>query len=230
MEQTVNYIVAIYGGKRRYYNNTPIDLFIDTHISFLKKLPKYINHVTFVFNKSDNPIETELISKCEEFIQTSTYDGCVIVRDNICGSYGAWNEALIKLHKKSTHSFLIEDDYIPVDNNFLEYFLKKDGDNISFVASYSNNNHAAISNGLINNMRISETLDNHGVLFILIEDNEYGGGLYHTQYQYLQNIKGNITDITDIGYTVFYTPEKNINYTDDKLTKLIEPILVEYEK
>jgi hypothetical protein len=229
MEQSVNYIVAVYGGKRRAYSNfAPIELFIDTHISFLDKKPKYISSITFVFNKSDNPKEGELINKCEEYIQLSGYGGCVIVRDNICGSYGAWNDALIESHSKSTHSFLIEDDYIPADINFIEYFLKKDKPNVSFVASYFHDSHASISNGLINNTRVLETLNNKGSLFRLIGDNEYGGGLYHTQYQYLRDIEGEITDITDIGYTVFYTPEKNINYTNDSLTKLIEPI-IEYE-
>jgi hypothetical protein len=40
---TVNYIVAIYGGNRRAYGEfSPIDIFIERQIEFLSKNPKYI--------------------------------------------------------------------------------------------------------------------------------------------------------------------------------------------
>jgi hypothetical protein len=64
IENTVNYIVAIYGGARRAYGDfSPIEVFLERQIEFLLKNPKYIEYVTFVFNKSDNPQEERSIKK-----------------------------------------------------------------------------------------------------------------------------------------------------------------------
>ena len=159
MEPKVNYIVAFYGGKRRHYGDkTPIDKFINSHINYLSSYPKHITDFTFVFSESDNKNEKNSIKICEDFIKNSQLNGNIIIRENKAGSYGSWNDAIIKYYKNTTYSFLIEDDYIPCRLDFLEFFLKKDSTDVSFVASYYTNNHAAIANGLISTKKIEETL------------------------------------------------------------------------
>jgi hypothetical protein len=227
MEKSVNYIVAIYGGERRWYSEeTPVEKFINIHFEFLKKRPKFITEVTFVFNRSNNIKENNVIKNCEDFLENNYPTGRVIVRDNKAVSYGAWNEALLNYNIGTTHSFLIEDDYIPSTMDFLDFFLKKDTPNTSFVASYYYNNHAAIANGLINNEKVREAIKTHGRVFQLIDDCSYGNGSYHNQYSFLNLLNGGGSDITDIGYTLFFDGGKKIPYTDETKPKLIEPIIL----
>jgi len=222
---TVNYIVAIYGGNRRAYGEfSPIDIFIERQIEFLSKNPKYIEFITFAFNKSGHPQEKKLIEKCKNFLTNSTYEGKVIVRENKDASYGAWNDSLIETHKNTSHSFLIEDDYIPSRLDFLDFFLSKDTSGISFVSSYYHNNHAAISNGLINNEKVKKKIFETNSLFLLSGNNSYPG-FFENQENFLSLIDGEITDITDIGHTLFSDLNKgNLVYTNSSLPELIKPI------
>jgi hypothetical protein len=230
IENTVNYIVAIYGGARRAYGDfSPIEVFLERQIEFLLKNPKYIEYVTFVFNKSDNPQEERSIKKCNDFLANSRYKGKVLVRENKDASYGAWNDSLIETHQNTTHSFLIEDDYIPSRLDFLDFFLSKDSPEISFVASYYYNNHASISNGLINNEKVKKKLSEDNSLFLLSGNNSYSGFFQNREF-FLTPIEGVITDITDIGHTLFFDSDKsNIVFTNDSLPKLIEPISLNNE-
>jgi len=228
MEQSVNYIIAIYGGKRRHYGNeTPIDKFIENHINYLSGNPKFITDFTFVFNESDNPNEKNCIKICEDFIKDSNLNGSIILRENKAGSYGAWNDAIIKNHKNTTHSFLIEDDYIPCRLDFLDFFLRKDDIDVSYVASHFNEIHvAAIANGLISSKKVEETFLNHNTVFQIIDDTTYGTGLYQNQICFLNAINGRRVDITDIGHTLFFDGEISIPYLNENTPKLIEPILL----
>jgi|694.fasta_scaffold59843_3 hypothetical protein len=226
MEPKVNYIVAFYGGKRRHYGDkTPIDKFIDSHINYLSSYPKHVTDFTFVFSESDNKNEKNSIKICEDFIKNSQLNGNIIIRENKAGSYGSWNDAIIKYYKNTTHSFLIEDDYIPCRLDFLDFFLKKDSTDVSFVASYCNNNHASIANGLISTKKIEETLLKYNTVFHIMDDVTYGTGLYQNQVCFLNNIKGHCVDITDIGHTLFFSGESIIPYLDENTPKLLEPIL-----
>jgi len=228
MEKNVNYIVAIYGGERRHYGiQTPIDKFIESHINFLNLGPKYVTDVTFVFNESNNPDEKKSIKMCEDFDKNTSLNVNVVCRKNNAGSYGAWNDTLIKYYKNTTHSFLIEDDYIPCRLDFLEFFLKKDSGDVSYVASHFNDiGVAAIANGLINSNKVEETLIKHNTVFQIIDDTTYGTGLYQNQICFLNAISGNRVDITDVGHTLFFDGEKIIPYIDDIKPKLIEPIVL----
>ena len=227
MEQSVNYIVAIYGGKRRHYGlETPVDKFIEKHINYLNSNPKHITDFTFVFSESNNQNEKNSIKMCEDFIEKSHLNGNIIIRENKAGSYGAWNDTIIKYYKNTTHSFLIEDDYIPCRLDFLDFFLKKDGDDVSYVASHFNEIHvAAIANGLISSKKVEETLLNHNTVFQIMDDTTYGTGLYQNQICFLNAINGRRVDITDIGHTLFFDGEITIPYIDENTPKLIEPIL-----
>jgi len=222
-----NYIIAFYGGLRRAYTNTPLKLFVNQHINFLNLEPEGIENVTFVFNKSDNPEEEEIIKYFSKIKLKIPHK--IIYRNNEGFSYGAWEDALKKTAKDYKYSFLIEDDYIPKRLDFLNFFKQKITDNSIFISSYFNNNHASISNGLL----INKFLNNNISFRINRINNEYNTG-HENQTSFLnfyqeQNLT--IEDITDIGYTKFLdlaqVPSKNIiNYTNSNLPLLIEPIFL----
>jgi hypothetical protein len=220
----INYIVAVYGGKRRAYQQTPINTFISKQIEFLSKTPKFISGFTFVINKSSN--DDEIISIINNFINESSLKGDLIIRDNKNASYGGWEEAILKTYKDFDYSFLIEDDYLPVDENFIDYFLNKDIENTSFVASLMRNNHASISNGLLNNKVVDLTIEKHGKLFELGDDNgKKTIYLLADQTKFLELIPGTIRDITNEASTIFNNVGKMIVYNDPKLPIIIKPIV-----
>lgn len=219
----INYVVTVYGGQRRSYPKTPVKLFVNKHIEFLLTKPKNFGGFTFVINKSDNDIE--IINMINDFINISPLNGELIVRDNYNASYGAWEEAILNSYKNYTHSFLIEDDYLPVNETFIDYFLSKDIDNTSFIASLMRNNHASISNGLLNHNVIEPTVNKHGRLFKLQLDNKQKTiYLLADQTSYLDLIDGEIRDITNEASTIFNEVGKMITYTNPNLPIIIKPI------
>jgi hypothetical protein len=226
VKKTINYIVAIYGGNRRHYGNlSPIGVFVNKHIEFLKSNPKYIEYVTFVFNKSNNLDEVELIQQCKEFLENFKYTGDVIVRDNSGFSYGAWHEGILHNinNKEITHHFLIEDDYLPQCSDFLEWFLFVENEDTKYVASLWKENHAAMSNGLLNHKKALDTYKKYGTVFQLKTNasESYWDG-FDNQRHYLNLIEGHGIDTTQVGYNGYF----NINRQIDNYGKLQGPLLI----
>ena len=90
----VNYIVAVYTGKRRgYLGHLPINEFLEKHFNFLEKKPNHISGFTFIINKSEN--DEECIKNINNFIEKSNLTGKLIVRENLHGSYGAWERGVL---------------------------------------------------------------------------------------------------------------------------------------
>lgn len=211
-----NYIVALYGGKRRMLNSnySPLKDYINRHCDFIKTNPKGIDQITFVFNKSDNPNEEEIIDYTKNLSLNLPHK--VIVRENINFSYGAWGEGLKQTAKDFDYSFLIEDDYIPVKNDLLDYFKSEIKDNSIFVASLfskANGPHASISNGLIINKHIN--LENP----IDLPLNKKTQGNYpdsvRNQILFLKQYQDKgliINDITKVAYTIYKNYHRFINY------------------
>jgi len=225
----VNYIVSCYSGKRRGYDPTPIEFFVIKHLDYIKSSTSNITKVTFVINESNNELDNliiDIINKNDLNIPT-----IIIRRDNIDGSYGAWEAALLETYKDTKYSFLIEDDYIPSRPDTIDYFLKQINVNVAFVSSLWRENHSSISNGLFNNAMVEKTLSKHQHLFMLnrtsnnTEQTKHYSSLFQNQRRYLSNIEGikNI-DITTVGYTIFKTPNSTINYGNENLPLLIQPI------
>ena len=146
---SINYIIAVYAGKRRHYSITPVKLFIDKHVNYIKSCSSNISQVTFIINKSDPAVDNEL----KEYINLKELDipVTIIIRPNIDGSYGAWEAGLTHKENTSEYSFLIEDDYIPVRADSINFFENKINDKISYVSSLWREDHSSISNGLFNN-------------------------------------------------------------------------------
>jgi hypothetical protein len=229
----VNYIVSLYCGKRRAKIKTNFKMLLDKHIEFLSSNPDDIDGFTFVINKSHIEYDQYCIDTINEFIKKSTLKGNLFTRENVNGSYGAWEKGIMETYREYDYSFLIEDDYIPNLKNTISYFLQKIK-NHSFVASYWNNNHAAISNGLFKNSIVLPTLEKHNRLFDFTTAPKWmsnSQSLSNAQVSFLNLVENKFTDITDIGYTEFQRWEdvEYVIFTNDKLPLLIKPIKQFYD-
>ena len=226
----VNYIIAVYCGERRFQSNIGIRL-VERQIEYLMSNPKNVSGFTFVVNDCGN--DSAVLKLIEDFIKTSSLKGCVIHRENENGSYGAWQRGIMETYKDFKYSFLIEDDYIPVVDNFTDYFIQKDSPDVRYVASLSRPNagypmHASISNGLLNNGKIDDVITKHKKLFCLVDMKRAPltySNLERDQVSFLNNIPGDYTDITDISCTIFLDHRLEfIVYNDARLPLILEPI------
>lgn len=222
---SVNYIVVFYSGKRRSYpNGTPVINFLNEHIKYIETQPKNINACSFIINKGELDIDNRLIDIINDFSLRSNIPVNLLVRDNIYGSYGAWEDTIINSYKNFTHSFLIEDDYISNVNDIITPFLEEMNlGNAKFTASLYKNNCASISNGLLDNSIVEDTIKKYSKLFMLEKDKEYGG-FGSCQLTFLKFIDGKFNDITDKYNTIFLDLNKEIVYGNPKGITLIKPI------
>jgi len=163
----IHYVIATYLGPRRI-DPMPHDplCHVKLHLKFLKKYPNVVHKSTIVCNQYDPILEEQLITLTQN---TNTE---LILRENKGCSYAAWEQAVIQnLFQNFDYHFLIEDDYIPLDQNFLQPYLYKSGPNIAYTCSLAKNfptqRHAGISNGLLSNQLAEEIYKNNHALFHL---------------------------------------------------------------
>lgn len=225
MIESVNYIVTFYCGKRRMYNSeTPCIDFANSHINFINENMPNIGLVSFVISKCNCPIDSSLITFIEKQNKNFNYE--VIVRENKGISYGGFYETIKKNHQNFEYSFIIEDDYIPVQENFINFFQQKMDTNTVYVCSLYRNKHASICNGLISNKLASTD-------FSLMEGNinfkenlDYNTANSNQRYFMVNYEKVNlkISDITDVGHTLYKHYKNIITYGDKDKPLLIKPI------
>lgn len=250
--KNTNYQVVFYNGKRRAYSGSKGLLYAEKHIEYINNHIPDIGLVSFIINKSDELVDNEVV----DFINNSDikFNYEIILRDNIGFSYGAWEEIMRKNYVDYDYAFLIEDDYIPSRPDTLQYFYRKftENEHYIYVCSLWHNNHPSISNGMIrtelfrdpDNLKRLKVYKGNGYVGKLGNENGYvdkrGGGYnqthFMTEFVKKKNSKGQIldkryiiTDITDIGYTVFYkylgmSKGERIGFWDVNLPLLIEPI------
>ena len=226
----VNYIVSIYCGRRRAGIHTDFKMLLNKHIEFLSSNPDDIDGFTFVINKTNIEYDQYCIDTINKFIEKSSLQGNLFTRENVGGSYGAWEKGIMETYGEYDYSFLIEDDYIPNLKNTVSYFLQKIK-NHSFVASYWDNNHASVSNGLFKNSLVLPTLEKHNRLFDLNTPNKSSESFTDYQRNFINFVDSKFTDITDIGYTEFqrWKDVEYVIFTNDKLPLLIKPIKQFYD-
>jgi hypothetical protein len=221
---SINYVVAFYTGKRRSYpNGVPALTYLKEHIDYLTTA-KNITGCTFIINKGNSVMDNQLVSEINDFKKVSKLPVKLIVRENIYGSYGAWEQAITETYKDYTHSFLIEDDYIPNIDDIITPFLNKmNSEDANYTASYFNNGHASISNGLLNNSIVENTINKHGRLFQLQKDKCYAG-FGSCQVTFLKLIEPKFNDITDRYNTIFLEVRRDLVYGNKNGITLIKPI------
>jgi hypothetical protein len=141
------YVVACYFGPRRVhdavYEANPMD-YINRHLQQLSLLKTtHFAEVIFVINGDAHPL-----TNVAEFIHINGEIPVTIInRDNIGMSYGAWNHAMNVTDYP--YYFLIEDDYIPVHDNFDQIFMDEFDKHTGYVCSLYQHGHSAITNGVV---------------------------------------------------------------------------------
>lgn len=216
MHTKVNYIAGFYVGENRsnpYYQavfgSNPLHFF-NKHVQFLKT-SKDIDLVTFVFNDDIEPALKEQIDRITSDVLGLPVE--IVYRKNSGFSYGIWNDIIEKNLNDFDYFFLIEDDYIPSRQDFVNIFRDKCSDDVCYVCSlayevsHSINKlvrpedgsfwHPSISNGMITAESVRCVYQKHNRVFRIVGDTNYDSG-YLNQLYYLK-------DYTDLGYKVIDT-------------------------
>lgn len=187
---SIDYIVGFYFGKRRYWRHYSEENYQERKYIFLQKQVEFIKNNSHLFNNILFVVNEDIEGEDREIVK-ETINGTriqVLYRPNIDYSYGSWQyglNSLIQLHKESKYAFLVEDDYLPTDDKFLEPFLDKMDDRTIYVCQLYRANHPAISNGLFNT-KLAKTKYNGRVYFQLGEGKDYGRCI-NNQKQFLDN-------------------------------------------
>lgn len=182
---SINYIVAIYIGKRgithegdlgyiQYHEKFKVDplFFAKIHRDFLSSCQNSkITKASFVFN---DDISDDIKKMALEEIKLTNMDYEIIFRKNNGYSYGAWNDTILKNINDYDYFFMIEDDCIPLETDFYEYFIECCTLETPIVATYVNPNppiHAASSNSIVRADVCREILNKTGKLFFVNNSN-----------------------------------------------------------
>lgn len=169
------YIIALFAGRVEldsfvnYFDNL-----VQMHLKAIEKFDQNsVSKVVLVIN-SDSP---EMLSKAlssANLFEDSFIPVQVLVRENLGYSYGAWEfGVLCNLQEDVDGYFLIEDDYLPSSQDFLNYFSDKLTPNVGFVAQTiealtgTAPLHAAVSNGLLSKNAVVVTLEKFNRLFAI---------------------------------------------------------------
>jgi len=224
------YVSSFYFGSRRVFPQLYEEdrlLFLKKHLSKLKKLKHNISLAVFVINRADGLESIEKEAQ-ELILQFKDIKTDIILRDNIDGSYGCWEDALKKHSEEFDYCFLIEDDYVPVSDNFDKKFqehLKREKDIYACQLWWNEfgGYHAGISNGLIKCSAFREKGE-----FSLNRNVHSYGPAEHNQMNFLRNFTDDgwaVVDICKKYKNLFLNYQNNIVcYGNEKGEELIRPI------
>ena len=173
----IAYVVAIWGDRKDSRGKLALHYTLEAHANaLLQTNDECLSEILFVINTLKVPLVQDEVSI---FMNSGLFQKLsklreikFLVRDNLGFSYGAW-EAGIKslLGSDITHSFLIEDDYVPSYPEFLEAFLSKASSKRAFVCQKLEAipnvapKHAAVSNGLISMKAVSVVFETYNQIF-----------------------------------------------------------------
>jgi hypothetical protein len=158
-------LVAHYFGKRPYPAKaalTDSTYYLKKHIEWLNKysnIPE-LSLVVFVVN-GENCIKSTDLDDIHYTIK-------VIQRDNVDGSYGAWNDGILFLLDRPDIDYvlLLEDDYIPTTPEIFTKIHKFFGQNVGYVCQhwekYIVSMVASVANGLLDMNIAKKIRDSHG--------------------------------------------------------------------
>lgn len=192
----INYIVAFYIGDNRAYSSyidkfgyDPL-YFVKKHLTFLQPLNNNVKKATFVFNGG---LSKELQDEVMALAKNSTIEIEILVRENSSFSYGAWDMAISRNINSFDYFFVIEDDYIPIQENFYEYFVEKCSYEFPYVCQYVDHNytietpyHPSISNGLLRAENCKLIFEKYNQIFRLTSGKSYQTG-WDNQVSFYRN-------------------------------------------
>jgi hypothetical protein len=163
-----DYVICFYFGPRRGQATGKIDryYYIKKHYEFVKKHKSKLKNIVFVLNGVD--LNDDIYREVKELVP----EEYLMPRENYSGSYGAWNDAIVKIiDNAAPHILICEDDYLPEDCSF-EVFRSEFDSGIIYVCQlYAKLRqtvlHPAISKGLISSSKAKDIISNTGCLFHL---------------------------------------------------------------
>lgn len=161
----INYVIITCFEKRRdLYKKYLNDKFfyIKKHLEILSIIKHNLSQITVVANRLNNKLDQNDIDTIKNLIQ-KPYK--LFIRNNIGGSYGAFKYINTIYSNKFDYYFFMEDDYVPILNDFDALFLKQmHRQNCDYLAlkvdedhydeQHSRGKHASISIGLLSNESI----------------------------------------------------------------------------
>lgn len=173
-----------------------------------------IDRVTLVIN-ADTGEEVQRFLKAVRSYKPFTHEVKVMVRPNIGFSYGGWASAVnacIENDEGFTHYFLIEDDYVPCEPNFIDVFNSKMIDGIGYVCQklshegwkqlFGIQTHAGASCGLLLGEAAEKAYEKYGSALMAVDANEYNDALLQSQVHFLDFV-------TELGYGIADVADKS---------------------
>jgi hypothetical protein len=198
--------------------------FFRKHLEFLKTVDNaHQITATFVFNDDvDLKVKYELESIVQDNVE-------IVFRKNAGFSYGIWNDTIIKNLNQYDYFFLIEDDYLPCQADFLDPFIKRIKNNVAFVCGLVDRASSeifpghvlvddkpflfpSISNGLLSATACQKVYSKTGSVFKLNLNTDYWSA-YTNQIYFCK-------PFTDMGYNIvdtldeYSSPYNNANAKD----------------
>lgn len=217
----VNYIIATWGGDRRVESKSYEEdraFHIKAQINRLSNLNHSIDQITIVINEDHNSAEhpefMEYINSIPDTVGGSTVH--VKIRKNIGMSYGAWNYACEEYLNLFDYHIIVEDDYIPVIDNFDKILIEElESKNLGYLcACYTD--HASVSNGIISSAALKSIYNSGNNLpYANQENGSYGVNEIHGQIEISKaftNAGYGVGDYTNKYLTIFESV-KDSGYT-----------------
>lgn len=225
----IGYTIAAYIGKREHVHDKCINdplFYIKIHLDKIQKSIIKLDKVYIICTFSSDVDKEAILEELKNI--TKNFKNIIISdRPNLGGSYCSWHLALTMDLGYCDYILLLEDDYTLYDENSISYLLdyfNEDSDILYLAQLWSKHlyekdglnipEHAAISNGIINNKLYYKIKTEKDIDFNL----QYGDGyrsMYINQAAFLENYRKE-------GYKLKHWADKDSSiYKGDK-TLLIE--------
>jgi hypothetical protein len=212
-DTSINYVVALYFGKRNMpgVNNMllkdPYSI-AKAHLHALDTLEiPAVKKAIFVVSEYKTEIDRGFIQVVNEYKGKIPVE--IVFRENLGYSYSAWNDVLnaaVESKNLDEYYFLFEDDYVANQDYFYQDYLDRLKDNVGYVCQDKGDNHARLGNGIISTKIAKIVKDAQGdVFYIPHQDDTYSGAVLNN-YHFLDTIKKSGFDIVgmqDKHITVF---------------------------
>jgi len=248
MEQKIGYTIAAYFGNRvNYHSQYLIDplFYIKVQLQYISKLNTRFEKIYIICTFDDTAEKVNIMNNLYLLVSLLGDNVIVIPRENLGGSYTSWHMALDIDNGYCDYMILEEDDYTIFDVNSVDYMLEyfKIHTDLFYLCTYWTDkpypvdgvmipNHAAISNGMLDN-KLYQELKSKGLDFRL----EYNIGkecIFRNQASYLEPYRLQGIKMVDFRHehsAIFsHSPTQETEFGNPLGAKIFVPICDNYFK
>lgn len=196
---SITYISVFYMGSRRSAGPA---CHVREHLEFLSSVNAPVDKVVLVLNAESKEHIASFAKEVKPYKPYYTKLS-VTIRQNIDFSYGGWNSAIDASIRNGeiTDYFLMEDDYVPGIDNFLDPFYDKMTGRVAYVCPKildgHGQPHAAHSVGLLNGEVARLMVKYNGSPLKIAPAHNYSGGEWN-QVHFLDDMTTRAYKIKDI--------------------------------